>query len=412
MADILPSQTEQWQNIEALAREHFARAGLREIRTPLLEVTELFSRGIGEATDVVGKEMYSFMDRGERSCTLRPEGTASVVRSVIQNGLLTQGVQRLWYEGPMFRYERPQSGRQRQFHQIGVEFFGLESVRSDAELISIAWDFLQDLGLNDLKLEINTLGTFDDRKKFREKLINWLENYYEELDDASRKQLKTNPLRILDSKNPTIKKLLKDAPMIESSLSDESKNRFIKLKDLLQSLGIPFEVNKSLVRGLDYYCHTAFEITSNELGAQATVCGGGRYDGLVEQLGGPSTPSVGWAIGMERLFILLGQKFAEIRHPDVYLINRGDKAAMKALSLARSLRVANFKVELDNSDSNFSKQFKRANRSSAAWAIVIGQEEIERGEVKMKKLLESSEQKVEISTSLFDVENITRILKT
>ncbi len=410
MNDILPSQTERWQKVEALARDHFARAGLKEIRTPLLELTELFSRGIGEGTDVVGKEMYSFVDRGDRSCTLRPEGTASVVRSVIQNGLLKQGSQRLWYGGPMFRYERPQAGRQRQFHQIGVEFFGLSSVRSDAEIISIAWDFLKDIGLNDLTLEINTLGTFDDRKIYREKLTNWLEKYKDSLDDNSLIQMKNNPLRILDTKNPDIKNILNDAPMIDSSLSIDSKNRFLRLQDILQSLSIPFCINKSLVRGLDYYCHTAFEITSNQLGAQATVCGGGRYDGLVEQLGGPTTPSVGWAIGMERLLILLGEKFSNIIYPDVYLINKGEKAEVEALYLARSLREANFKVELDNSGSNFSKQFKRADKSCATWAIVIGEEESKNGQVKIKKLTQSSANTNEIFTNIYDLEKLTRLL--
>ena len=412
MIDILPSQTEQWQRIEAIARDHFARAGLREIRTPLLEVTELFSRGIGEATDVVGKEMYSFIDRGDRSCTLRPEGTASVVRSVIQSGLLSQGCQRVWYGGPMFRYERPQAGRQRQFHQTGVEFFGLSSVRSDAELISIAWDFFEDIGLKDLKLEINTLGTFEDRKIYREKLTNWLEKYKDSLDDNSRNQLKRNPLRILDSKNPHIKKLLIDAPMIYSYISEDSKNRFLKLQDFLQSLRIPFHVNNSLVRGLDYYCHTAFEITSTQLGAQATVCGGGRYDGLVEQLGGPPTPSVGFAIGMERLLIILGNKYSNDCYPDVYLINRGEKPEFEALGLARSLRAANFKVELDNSGSTFAKQFKRANRACARWAIVMGEEEVQKGEIKMKKLSKSDINSGEVLMRLADFEDLTKILMT
>ncbi len=411
MIDILPSQTERWQRIEALARDHFTRSGLREIRTPLLEVTELFSRGIGETTDVVGKEMYSFIDRGNRSCTLRPEGTASVVRSLIQNGLLNQGPQRLWYGGPMFRYERPQAGRQRQFHQIGAEFFGLSSVRSDAELISIAWDFLKDIGIDGLELEINTLGTFEDRKIYRKKLTDWFEKYIDLLDDSLRNQLRNNPLRILDSKNPKIKELIRDAPIIDSSISINSKERFVKLQDILNSLKIPFTLNNCLVRGLDYYCHTAFEITSNQLGAQATVCGGGRYDGLVEQLGGPPTPSVGWAIGMERLFILLGEKIANSSYPDVYLVNRGEKAEMEALCLARALREANFKVELDNSGSTFAKQFKRANRSCAKWAIVIGEEELNKGEFKIKDLSKSSMNLNEISMKLDEFENLTRVLK-
>ncbi len=386
MIDLLPSQAERWQKVEALARNHFRRAGLGEIRTPLIEHTELFSRGIGETTDVVGKEMYSFIDRGDRSCTLRPEGTASVVRSVIQNGLLSQGPQRLWYMGPMFRYERPQAGRQRQFHQIGAEFFGLSSEISDAEIISIAWDFLNDLGLQELTLEINSLGTTEDRKKYRENLVAWLENFSEQLDDQSLKQLKQNPLRILDSKKAHIQELLNGAPMIGEVLCQRSQDRFLNIQSILNSLGIPFTINQKLVRGLDYYCHTAFEITSKQLGAQATVCGGGRYDGLVEQLGGPATPSIGWAIGLERLLILLSEDYFKKEVPEVYIVNKGCKAQIEALKLARDLRKSNFLVDIDYSGSAFSKQFKRANRSNASWAVVIGDQELLQKEVRLKSL--------------------------
>ncbi len=386
MIDLLPSQVERWQKVEAFARDHFRRANLGEIRTPLLEHTELFARGIGEATEVVGKEMYSFFDRGNRSCTLRPEGTASVVRSVIQNGLLSQGSQRLWYMGPMFRYERPQAGRQRQFHQIGVEFFGLSSEISDAELISIAWDFLNELGLRDLKLEINSLGTTDDRKKYQESLVSWLENFSELLDEHVLEQIKKNPLRILDSKKPNIQELLNEAPKLVDFLSNQSRNRFLNLQVILNSLGIPFTINTKLVRGLDYYCHTAFEITSSQLGAQATVCGGGRYDGLVEQLGGPKTPAIGWAIGLERLLILLGEDAFEKQFPEVYIVNKGPKAELESLTLARDLRASNFFVEIDYSGSAFSKQFKRANRSNASWAVVIGDEELKQEEIRLKRL--------------------------
>ena len=276
MVDLLPEQTRHWQNVEAVAREHFRRAGLEEIRTPLLEVTDLFARGIGEATDVVGKEMYSFLDRGERSCTLRPEGTASVVRAAIQHGLLSQGVQKLWYSGPMFRYERPQAGRQRQFHQIGVECLGASSARSDVETIALAWDLLADLGLTGLTLELNTLGTADDRKAYRNTLVSWLEERSDQLDADSQKRLTSNPLRILDSKNPTTQALLNDAPTLQAALSADSASRFEEVQRLLAQLSIPFTHNTRLVRGLDYYGHTAFEITSQQLGAQATVCGGGQ----------------------------------------------------------------------------------------------------------------------------------------
>ena len=390
MVDLLPEQTRHWQNVEAVAREHFRRAGLEEIRTPLLEVTDLFARGIGEATDVVGKEMYSFLDRGERSCTLRPEGTASVVRAAIQHGLLSQGVQKLWYSGPMFRYERPQAGRQRQFHQIGVECLGASSARSDVETIALAWDLLADLGLTGLTLELNTLGTADDRKAYRNTLVSWLEELSDQLDADSQKRLTSNPLRILDSKNPTTQALLNDAPTLQAALSADSASRFEEVQRLLAQLSIPFTHNTRLVRGLDYYGHTAFEITSQQLGAQATVCGGGRYDGLVQQLGGPATPAVGWALGMERLLLMLDSHVNTA--PDVYLVNRGDQAETAALGLARALRNAGLAVELDGSGAAFGKQFKRADRSGAPLALVLGDGEVTQGLVRVKPLLGEGEE--------------------
>ena len=307
MVDLLPEHTPLWQQVEATARDHFRRAAVREIRTPLLEVTELFARGIGEATDVVGKEMYTFLDRGERSCTLRPEGTASVVRAAIQHGLLSQGPQRLWYGGPMFRYERPQAGRQRQFHQIGLELLGFADARSDVEAIAIAWDLLADLGVGGLALELNTLGSPDDRARYREQLVAWLEAHRDQLDPDSQARIHANPLRVLDSKHPDTQALLAEAPSLADALSAESQERFEQVQAGLTALAIPFVRNPRLVRGLDYYSHTAFEITSSQLGAQATVCGGGRYDGLVQQLGGAATPAIGWALGMERLVLLLSQ---------------------------------------------------------------------------------------------------------
>ena len=269
MVDLLPERIGLWQQLEATAREHFRRAGVLEIRTPLLEVTELFARGIGEATDVVGKEMYSFLDRGERSCTLRPEGTASVVRAAIQHGLLAQGPQRLWYGGPMFRYERPQAGRLRQFHQIGVELLGVADPRSDAEAIALAWDLLEALGVGGLALELNSLGTSEDRSRYRGELVAWLRAHQEQLDEDSLQRLQSNPLRILDSKHPGTQALLAGAPSLHDALSPESHERFRRVRQGLEDLGIPFSLNPRLVRGLDYYSHTAFEITSDQLGAQA-----------------------------------------------------------------------------------------------------------------------------------------------
>ena len=390
MVDLLPEQIGLWQHLEAVAREHFRRARLLEIRTPLLEVTELFARGIGEGTDVVGKEMYSFLDRGERSCTLRPEGTASVVRAVIQHGLLSQGAQRLWYGGPMFRYERPQKGRQRQFHQIGVELLGAGDPRSDVEAIGIAWDLLEALGLDDLTLELNSLGTADDRARYRAELVRWLEAHLEGLDPDSQARVHSNPLRVLDSKDPGTQALLAGAPQLGDALGGESHERFSLVREALEALGIPFRLNPRLVRGLDYYSHTAFEITSTHLGAQATVCGGGRYDGLVEQLGGPATPAVGWALGLERLVLLLAQRQAAQATPappDLYVVNRGSVAAEGwALTLTRRWRLAGLAVELDLSGAAFGKQFKRADRSGAPWAVVIGDSEAAEGVVVLKDL--------------------------
>ena len=397
MVDLLPEQTRRWQAVESVAREHFRCAGLDEIRTPLLEFTDLFARGIGEATDVVGKEMYTFVDRGDRSCTLRPEGTASVVRAALQHGLLTQGTQRLWYGGPMFRYERPQAGRQRQFHQIGVEFLGASSPRSDAEVIALAWDLLSALGIQGLKLEINSLGTPEDRQRFRTELVGWLEQRVEQLDPDSQERLSTNPLRILDSKDKGTQLLLNEAPTLLGALSEESIHRFDQVRALLTALQIPYQLNPRLVRGLDYYGHTAFEITSDQLGAQATVCGGGRYDGLIEQLGGPATPAIGWALGMERLLLVIAAaaqadpggpaaRLTATSAPLVYLINRGEQAEPQALTLARKLRAAGLAVELDGSSAAFGKQFKRADRSGAPWAVVLGDEEALAGQLRLKPL--------------------------
>jgi histidyl-tRNA synthetase len=387
MVDLLPEHTPLWQQVEATARDHFRRAAVREIRTPLLEVTELFARGIGEATDVVGKEMYTFLDRGERSCTLRPEGTASVVRAAIQHGLLSQGPQRLWYGGPMFRYERPQAGRQRQFHQIGLELLGFADARSDVEAIAIAWDLLADLGVGGLALELNTLGSADDRARYREQLVAWLEAHRHSLDPDSQARIHTNPLRVLDSKHPDTKALLAEAPSLGDALSPESQERFAQVRAGLEALEIPVQLNPRLVRGLDYYSHTAFEITSSQLGAQATVCGGGRYDGLVQQLGGAATPAIGWALGMERLVLLLSQgPLAPPPAPDLYVVSRGQLAEGQALLLARHCRRAGLAVERDASGAAFAKQFKRADRSGAPFAAVIGDAEAEAGIVLLKDL--------------------------
>ena len=419
MVDLLPETLQRWQAVEAVAREHFRRSGFGEIRTPLLESTDLFCRGIGEGTDVVGKEMYSFNDRGDRSCTLRPEGTASVVRAAVQHGLLSQGAQKLWYAGPMFRYERPQAGRQRQFHQIGVEWLGVASARSDVEVIALAWDLLAQLGVGGLELEINSLGTPEDRQAYRAALVAWLEQRIDQLDADSQARLSTNPLRILDSKNPATQALLEQAPTLADALSSESQQRFMAVQQGLTALGIPFRLNPRLVRGLDYYGHTAFEITSDQLGAQATVCGGGRYDGLIGQLGGATTPAVGWALGMERLMLVLeaaaqqnpdgpAARLVSAPGPDAYLVNRGEQAEAAGLALARDLRQHGLTVELDGSGSAFGKQFKRADRSGAPWALVLGDEEAERGEVRLKPLQQQGQ---EATVALSGITAIVELLR-
>lgn len=400
--DILPEEIGYWQRVEATAREILNRAAYREIRTPIFEETALFERGIGEATDIVGKEMYTFSDRKERSITLRPEGTAGVVRSFIENKLHGQGgVQRLWYTGPMFRYERPQAGRQRQFHQIGVEAIGTADPRADVEVIAIATDILQALGLKNLHLALNSVGNSQDRQRYRQALVDYLTPYKEELDPDSRDRLTRNPLRILDSKDQRTQEIALSAPKIYEYLGPDSQKHFEQVQTLLNDLGISYELNHRLVRGLDYYTHTAFEIISDDLGAQATVCGGGRYDGLVQELGGPETPAVGWAIGLERLIILLQQLDAtQTTAIDFYVVSRGTAAEHQALKIAQKLRQSGFSVELDLSGSAFGKQFKRADRSGAVVCLILGDEEAANGTVQVK-WLKTGQQEAIGQTELF-----------
>lgn len=386
--DILPDEAGYWQQVESVAREILLKAAYQEIRTPIFEQTDLFERGIGEATDVVGKEMYTFKDRGERSITLRPEGTAGVVRALIEHNLTAQGgVQRLWYVGPMFRYERPQAGRQRQFHQLGVEVLGSPSPRADAEAIAIATDILQALGLNRLHLNLNSIGSPEDRQRYRTALVEYLTPYKDDLDADSQDRLTRNPLRILDSKDGRTQAILESAPSILDQLSPESQARFAQVQHLLNALEIEYELNPRLVRGLDYYTHTVFELQSDALGAQATVCAGGRYDGLVAELGGPDTPAIGWAIGLERLILLLQQIQPMPPTPvDVYMVSRGEVAEAQAFVLAQRLRRHGLAVELDLSGSAFGKQFKRADRSGARVCVILGDTEAENHTVQLKSM--------------------------
>ena len=408
--DILPGEIEYWQKIEECARNILNRANYQEIRTPIFEQTELFKRSIGEATDVVGKEMYSFNSRSENySITLRPEGTAGVVRAYIQNSLHAQGgVQRLWYTGAMFRYERPQAGRQRQFHQLGLEVLGSADPRADVEVIAIATDILQTLGLKNLHLDINSVGNTEDRQHYRQALVEYFTPYKDELDADSKERLTRNPLRILDSKDKRTQEIAQDAPSILKYLGAYSQQHFEQVQQLLTSLDIAYKVNPRLVRGLDYYTHTAFEIISDDLGAQATVCGGGRYDGLVSQLGGVETPAVGWAIGLERLTILL-QQLQPLPAPviDFYVVSKGDEAESQALKIAQKLRQSGFSVELDLSGSGFKKQFARADRSGAIACLIIGEEEAATSSVKLKWMAS----KEQIATSQTDLLATTNDLR-
>ncbi len=407
--DILPDEVGYWQRVEAVARDILGKAAYREIRTPIFEQTELFERGIGEATDVVGKEMYTFTDRGDRSITLRPEMTAGLVRSLIEHKLYATGnVQRLWCVGPVFRYERPQAGRQRQFHQLDVEVLGSADARADAEVIALATDLLQTLGLKSLTLDLNSVGTPADRQDYRAALIDYFTPYSAELDDDSQNRLTRNPLRILDSKHERTKEIVQAAPSILDYLSSISQQRFEQVQQRLTDLGIAYQVNPRLVRGLDYYTHTAFEIQSADLGAQATVCGGGRYDGLVTELGGPETPAIGWGLGMERLVLLL-QKLQPSGGStvDFYVVSKGDRPEAQALVVTQTLRRLGFAVELDLSSSAFGKQLKRADRSGAAACLILGDTEAENGTVQIKWLASGDQQAI-AQTDLPDLANDLR----
>ncbi len=387
--DILPSESPLWEKIEELARQTLASYAYGEIRTPIFEQTELFARGIGEATDAVGKEMYSFEDRGGRSIALRPEITAGLVRAFIQNKLFAQGgVQRLWHLGPAFRYERPQAGRQRQFHQLDVEILGSRDARADVEIIAIATQILNRLGLKALSLDLNSVGSGEDRQSYRDALVAYFTPYKDDLDTDSQTRLTLNPLRILDSKDKRTQEIVTDAPSLLDYLSDDSQRHFDAVQQHLTNVGISFNINPRLVRGLDYYTHTAFEIQSSDLGAQATVCGGGRYDGLVAQLGGPDTPAIGFGMGIERLIILLEQmgRYSTTPQLDIYLVSRGEKAEMQSAQLANRLRQNGYSVEVDLSGSAFGKQFKRADRSGAVIGLILGDAEAAENKVQLKWL--------------------------
>jgi histidyl-tRNA synthetase len=399
MHDVLPECSPLWQFLERHVAAVLAAYGYREIRMPILEMTELFRRSIGEVTDIVEKEMYTFDDRNGDSLTLRPEGTAGCVRAAMEHGLLHNQVQRLWYQGPMFRHERPQKGRYRQFHQIGVETFGMPGPDIDAELILMTARIWQAMGLPDLELQLNSLGTPHERAAYRDELVAYLEAHHDQLDEDSRRRLRSNPLRILDSKNPQMRDLLQAAPSLMSRLGEGSKGHLDRVRAILDKAGVVYVMNPRLVRGLDYYSLTVFEWVSDRLGAQATVCAGGRYDGLVEQLGGRPTPAVGFAMGLERLVALLEESRPEAGAAavDVYLVLLGDAAAQEGLILAEELRTARPDLRiLSNCGGGGTKaQFKRADRSGARYALVMGDNELANGTVALKAL-RSDEPQLEV----------------
>ncbi|MGL9719489.1 histidine--tRNA ligase [Symbiopectobacterium sp.] len=404
MNDYLPAETALWQRIEDSLKKVLRSYGYSEIRLPIVEQTPLFKRAIGEVTDVVEKEMYTFDDRNGDSLSLRPEGTAGCVRAGIEHGILYNQEQRLWYMGPMFRHERPQKGRYRQFHQLGCEVFGLQGPDIDAELILLSARWWRELGIAEhVALELNSIGSLEARARYRDALIAFLEQHKDQLDEDCLRRMYTNPLRVLDSKNAQVQALLNDAPVLTDYLDDESRQHFEQLGELLTQAGIPFTVNPRLVRGLDYYNRTVFEWVTTSLGSQGTVCAGGRYDGMVEQLGGHATPAVGFAMGLERLVLLVqsvNPDFTALPGVEVYLISSGVGTQSAAMQLAETLRDAlpELKLMTNYGGGNFKKQFARADKWGARIALVLGENEVASGQVVVKNL--SSGEQVTYSMSV------------
>ncbi|GKT11722.1 MAG: histidyl-tRNA synthetase [Thiomicrorhabdus sp.] len=398
MNDIHSEGADAFDYLVSTAEKTFKQYGYRSIRLPIVEKTELFCRSIGEVTDIVEKEMYTFPDRNDESLTLRPEGTAGCVRAVVQNGLAYNQIQKLFYTGPMFRYERPQKGRYRQFNQVGVEVFGLATPDVDAELIVLTARLWDRIGLDNLELQINSLGSQESRVAYRELLVAYLNDYKDQLDEDSLRRLGTNPLRILDTKNPDLKSIVEGAPKLIDHLDEASIVHFEMLKSHLDDLGIEYVVNPNLVRGLDYYNRSVFEWVTTELGAQGTVCAGGRYDGLVEQIGGKPTPAVGFAMGVERLTALLmdHNKVPMIAKPDLYVVLVGDKVERPGMVISEMLRDAlpEVNVQMNCGGGSFKSQFKKADKSGASYAIVLGEQEVEDKVVSIKPLREKSEQQI------------------
>ncbi|NCB56078.1 MAG: histidine--tRNA ligase [Gammaproteobacteria bacterium] len=409
MNDCLPEQTPVWQMVEATLRRVVSSYGYSEIRMPVVEMTNLFQRAIGEVTDVVEKEMYTFNDRNGDSLTLRPEGTAGCVRACIEHGLVYNQERRLWYVGPMFRHERPQKGRYRQFHQFGVEVFGLTGPDIDAELIMMTARLWRELGIAQFTtLQLNTLGSSVERAAYRDALVAFLEQHKELLDEESQRRMYSNPLRVLDTKNPQVQEILQHAPTMSDYFGDETKAHFSGLKALLDAAGIAYQVNERLVRGLDYYNYTVFEWVTDSLGAQGTICGGGRYDGLVEQLGGQATPAIGFAMGLERLTLML-ETLEQIRNipstVDVYICMAGEGTLTAGLLLAEKLRSERpqLRVMTHCGGGNFKKQMKRADKVEARIALILGETEVAEQKVTVKFLRDQVEQQTVDVTALLPI---------
>jgi len=397
--DILPDEVGLWQFIEQTARDVFHRYGLEEIKVPILEKTELFVRTIGASTDIVEKEMYTFLDRNGSSITMRPEGTASVIRAYIENGLYVRGsVQRLYTIGPMFRHERPQKGRLRQFHQMSVEVLGSNSARIDTEVITLAWQILQDIGLQ-ASLEINSLGCTACRPSFKQTLQDFLQERISLLCEDCQRRTDSNPLRVLDCKSEHCQAQYVSAPSIIDHICEGCREHFNEVKQTLRSLGVPFAVNPKMVRGLDYYTRTTFELITTELGAQGAVGAGGRYDGLVQQLGGPEVPGIGFAMGMERLVMLLSQKDqSDIRHAlDLFLVTLGEKAYEKGFALMQMLRAKGLRVMMDHEGRSMKNQMKQANKQKAWFALILGERELENHEVGLKDMHSGEQELIELT---------------
>ena len=405
--DILPDTVGDWLYIEKEIRDLCKRFGYQEIRTPVFEHTELFQRGIGEGTDVVDKEMYTFTDRGGRSVTLRPENTASAVRAYLQNKLYAEAdLVKLFYIGSMFRYDRPQAGRLREFHQFGIETFGTMDMMADAECISLGYDFLKEMGITDIELRINSVGCPECRKKHREALREFLKPKYDELCDTCKDRFDRNPMRIIDCKSPICQELVAGAPMMIDYLCDDCKDAFEQLKANLDAMGIEYVVDPGIVRGLDYYTKTAFEFVTTKIGAQGTVCGGGRYDKLVEEVGGPSTPGVGFGLGKERLLLTMEACGVEIPEPagaDVFIAVMGDEAKAAGLKLMRELRQQGIAVQMDIMGRNIKNQFKYANRINAKKTVVIGQDELEKNSFAIKDMATSQQVNVPMESIIAEL---------